>query len=144
MDRNAVAYRANGRVVIAPVVQTSASLGLEIEPQALGVAPDEGSVARALAKALSQSHRLVPQPALSELKTVFQPFLDATSVRSLRAFMKDAQRVSIRITDDQIRLTPQRNIGSQGFEPVSDGAVFIPAGDWEGAAATVLRLLGNP
>jgi len=44
MEKSAVAYRANGIVVIAPVIRTSTGLGLEVEPQALGETPSEEDI----------------------------------------------------------------------------------------------------
>ena len=58
--------------------------------------------------------------------------------------MKDARRISVSVTDGQLKLTPQRSLGSkEGFEPIASDAVFMPVGDWRAAAATVLRLLGQ-
>jgi len=145
MVKSAVAYRANGTIVIAPVVRTTTGLGLEVEPEALGPTPDQESIARALAHAIAQSDRVVAHPAQHEWKGFFQPFLNATGVRSHKAFMADAQRVSVRLVDDQLKLTPQRNLGNKdGFEPVPDDAVLVPENDWNGAAITLLRLLGAP
>lgn len=145
MVKSAVAYRANGTVVIAPVVRTTTGLGLEVEPEALGDAPDGERIARALANALTQSDRLVAHPAQHEWKGFFKPFLHATGVRSHKAFMADAQRVSVRLVDNKLKLTPQRNLGSKdGFEPVPDGAVFVAEDDWDGAASTLLRMLSAP
>lgn len=145
MVKSAVAYRANGTVVIAPVVRTTTGLGLEVEPEALGVAPDQERIAEALAHALAQSDRVVAHPAQHEWKGFFQPFLHAAGVRSRIAFMADAHRVSVRLVDDSLEITPQRNLGSKdGFEPVPDGAVLLPEGDLQRAAVTLLQLLGVP
>lgn len=143
--KSAVAYRTNGTLVLAPVVRTTTGLGLEVDPKCLGATPDEAIVAQALAQALTQSDRIVPHPAQQEWKGFFQPFLEASGVRSHKAFMANAQRVSIRLIDDRLKLTPQRNLGSkEGFEPIPDQAVLLSENDWSGAAATLVRLLDPP
>lgn len=145
MVKSAVAYRANGTVVIAPVIRTTSGIGLEVDPKSLGTAPDQESIAGRLAEALAESDRVVPQPSQDKWKGFFQPFLNAAGVRSHKAFMVDAQRVSIRVVDDQLKLTPQRNLGSKdGFEPMPDQAQVHPANDLHSAAAALLRLLSPP
>ena len=142
MAQSAVAYLAKGNLVIAPVVRTPTGLGLEIDPTNLGTVRDQGSIAAALAYALADSDRVVPHPAQNEWKGFFQPFLAAVGVRSHKAFMEDAQRVSIRIAEDQLKLTSQRNLGSKdGFEAISDAAIFVPLHDFNAAAAALLSLL---
>ena len=143
MEHSAVAYLANGNLIIAPVVRTTTGLGLEVEPNALGSLPDEDGTADALAEALARSARVVPHPAQNEWKGFTEPFQKAAGVRSYKAFMKDAKRVSIRAIEDKLKFTPQRNLGSrEGFEPILDQVVFVPRDDLRGAAATLLRLLG--
>ncbi|MES2903923.1 MAG: hypothetical protein V4696_07040 [Pseudomonadota bacterium] len=140
-----MAYRANGTVVIAPVIRTTSGIGLEVDPIGLGAAPDQETIAGALAEALAQSDRIVAQPAQHEWKGFFQPFLNAAGVRSHKAFMGDAQRVSIRVVDGRLKLTPQRNLGSkEGFEPIPDQAQLHPAKDLNDAAAALLQLLSSP
>lgn len=120
-------------------------VGLEVEPAVLGAAPNEESTARALSHALAQSDRVVPHPAQQEWKGFFQPFLEATGVRSQKAFMAGAQQVSIEAIADHLKLTPMRNLGSNGgFEELVNQAVLLPANDWNGAAATLLRMLEAP
>jgi len=145
MVKSAVAYRANGTVIIAPVIRTTTGLGLEVDPEILGAAPNEERVANALAHALVQSDRVVPHPPQDEWKGFFQPFLKATGVRSHKAFMDGAQRVSIRLVENQLKITPQRNLGSkEGFEPIPDQAVLVPENEPVIAAAALLRLLAAP
>ena len=56
--------------------------------------------------------------------------------------MADARRVSVRLVDDQLKLTPQRNLGAKnGFEAIPDEAELVPVNDWSTAAVTLLRLL---
>ncbi|GLR47198.1 hypothetical protein [Sphingomonas astaxanthinifaciens] len=142
MVKSAVAYRANGKVVIAPVIRTTSGIGLEVDPKSLGAAPDQESIAGTLAEALARSDRVVPQPSRDEWKGLFQPFLTATGVRSHKAFMDGAQRVSIRVLDHQLKLTPGRNLGSkEGFEPIPDQAQLHSADDLHSAAAALLRML---
>lgn len=130
--------------MIAPVVRTTTGLGIEVEPEALGGSPEEERVASALVDALSRSERVVEHPAQFEWKGFFQPFLAATGTRSHKAFMSDAQRVSIRAVADQLKFTPARNLGNrEGFEPIPDDTVIVSANDQKGAAITLLHMLAE-
>lgn len=146
MMRSAVAYRANGNVLIGSVVQTTMGVGLEVEPATIGAVPDVESTARALSHALAQPGRIVPHPAQQDWTQSFRPFLEAAGVRSLNAFMTDAKRVSIEAVADRLELTPTRNLGGrEGFEDLIDRAVSLRADDLKDAAATLLQMLGtNP
>jgi hypothetical protein len=142
MERSAVAYLVNQRLIVAPVVRTTSGLGLEIEPSQVNNPPDEGVLARALDDALAGSDRIVPHPTQDEWKGIFEPFQTVAGVRSLKSFMKDAKRVDIEQADGYLRLTPNRNLGVRdGFEPLSEGAVRLPANDLPHAAMALLRLL---
>jgi hypothetical protein len=142
MIRSAVAYRANGNVLIGSVVQTTMGVGLEVEPAAMGAAPDIESTARALSHALAQSGRIVPHPAQPDWRRSFRPFLEAAGVHNLRAFMMDAKHVSIEAVADQLKLTPARNLGGAGgFEDLIDQALLLRTDDLQGAAATLLHML---
>lgn len=143
MEHSAVAYLANGDLIIAPVVRTTTGLGLEVEPKALGRSPEEVDIADKLAEALADSARVVPHPAQNEWKGFTEPFQKAAGVRSYKAFMKNAQRVSIRAIGSELKLTPQRNLGTrEGFDSVLDQVAFVSRGDLKAAAATLLRMLG--
>jgi len=140
MVQSAVAYSANGKIIVGPVNRTTMGVGLEVDPRVY--LPIVSDLALGIKHALAMSAKVVEHPSQGEWKGFFKPFLDAAGVRSYAAFMKDAKRVSICIVDGQIKITPQRNLGSrQGFEPVSDAAVLIPLDDEQGAASTVLRFL---
>ncbi|WP_194954959.1 hypothetical protein [Sphingopyxis solisilvae] len=140
MVQSAVAYFANGKIIVAPVVRTTTGLGLEVDPSVYAPIPAE--IALGMKEALVKSAVVVEHPPQSEWKNFFKPFQDAAGVRSHAAFMKAAQRVSIRVVDNQIKITPQRNLGSkEGFEPIADAALFFPIGDEHGAALAVLQLL---
>jgi len=143
MENSAVAYFANGHVIIAPVVRTTTGLGLEIEPRSLGASPDINATGAALAAALASSKRIISHPSQDEWKGFFAPFQSAAGVRSYKAFMKEAKRVSVRVIDDHLKLTPQRNLGSkEGFEPIPDEAVVLSLDDMSAAGANLLGLLG--
>lgn len=140
MDQAAVAYSANGKIIVAPVVRTTTGLGLEVDPSVYPPIPTD--IALGMKEALAKSAVIVEHPSQSEWKGFFKPFQDAVGVRNHAAFMKMAQRVSIRVLDNQIKITPQRNLGpKEGFEPIADATVFFPIGDEHGAALAVLQLL---
>jgi len=140
MMKSAVAYCANGTVVVAPVVRTANGLGLEVDPQRLGATPSQADFADALSRALSQSERVIPHPSQHEWKGFFQPFLSAAGVRSLKAFMATARSVSVEKLDGAFIVTPCRNLGTKGgFEPISSQAVSVS--DIERAAEILLEEL---
>lgn len=142
MMKSAVAYCANGTVVIAPVVRTTAGLGLEVDPQRLGATPSQADVAAALSQTLSQSQRVIAHPTQQEWKGFFQPFLSAAGVRSLKAFMATARSVGVEERDGTFVITPCRNLGAkEGFEPISSQAVAVP--DIETAAKIALEKLAH-
>ena len=142
MTRSAVAYRANGRLIIAPIVQTTIGLGVEVDPHCLPAPVDHDALANALAGALARSDRVVPHPLQGEWKGLFQPFLRAAGVRSYRAFMADAQRVGIALDGQQLTLEPQRNLGPrEGFVPVPENAEWVDQDDLHQAAVILQRML---
>lgn len=65
MEHSALAYLANGTLVVAPVIRTTTGLGSEVESSALG-SLDQSSIAEALSKALGRSGRVVPHPRQPE------------------------------------------------------------------------------
>jgi len=143
VTRGAVAYRVNGHWIVAPVVRTTAGLGLGIDPVKLGDAPDDGAVAAALERALAASARIVAHPSREEWAGSFEPFLKAAGVRSHKAFMKAAQCVDVDEGDSGLRLIPNRNLGAAGgFEPVQEQAVLRAHGDVSGAASILKALFG--
>jgi hypothetical protein len=140
MVQSAVAYYANGKIIVAPVVRTTMGLGLEVDPTVY--LPIPADVAAGLTDALARSAVVVDHPTQTEWNGFFKPFQNAAGVRSHAAFMKAAQSVSIYIADDQIEITPQRNLGpKEGFEPIAAAALLFPVEDAHGAASALLRSL---
>lgn len=141
MERSAVAYLARGKLILAPVIRTSTGLGLEVDPVVVGDVTAIGDIARAIGEALASSTRVVPHPAQDQWRGFFEPFQIAVGVRSHKAFMKDARRISIRASGDHLKLTPQRNLGSKGgFEPIPEDAVVLPSLDLDNAAVALANL----
>lgn len=140
LPRSAVVYRVNGKVVVGTTVLARSGFGLDVDPQDLGTEPDLGSIAAALARALSQSGRVVPDPAPHEWKGRFAPFLKAAGVRSFRAFMATARLVTVDEQDGTFTVTPSRNLGTKGgFEGVPSEVQVLP--DLDSAARTIGELL---
>ena len=143
MARSAAVYRVNGKLIVAPIIRTTTGLGLEVDPEVIDLEFGPNALADSIKKALLASDRVVPHPAQDRWKGFFEPFQNAAGVRSYKAFMKDAECVSVRTTNDGLKLTPQRNLGSKaGFEPVSDKVVMLEAEDYGAAATTVLAMIG--
>ena len=142
MDRSAVAYFTNGKLIFAPIIRTTSGLGLEVDPVALDPTSEGRAYANAISEALDSSTRVVPHPSQDQWKGFFEPFQKAAGVRSHKAFMKDAVRVSIRATDDLFELTPQRNLGTKGgFEEIPEAALILSPGDLDGAARALKDML---
>ena len=140
MGKSVAVYRANGRLLVAPMVRSTNGLGLEIDPKDLGECPDEESVEAAIASALAQSERIVPHPEQSEWKGFFNPFLKAAGVRSYKSFMATARSLSVDEECGVLIVTPNRNLGAkEGFEPIVADRQTLP--DLSATAKAVLELL---
>lgn len=141
MEQSAVVYLVNAKIIVAPVVRTTAGVGLEIDPT-LSLALPEELIPKVL-RALEKSTIVVAHPTQSEWKGFFKPFQNIAQVRSHRAFMANAKQISIELVGDQIRIIPQRNLGgAEGFEPMADSAVLVPVANVNEAASELIRLLG--
>lgn len=56
--------------------------------------------------------------------------------------MKDAQRISVREREADLKITPHRDLGAkEGFEPASAEIEILPSKDLSMAAETVLKAL---
>jgi len=142
MERSAVAYRVRDKLIIGSVVRTSTGLGLEVDPVALDIASPDDLVSKAIDQALARSSQVVPHPTQAQWKGFFKPFEVAAGVGSYKAFMSDAQSVSLSANEAELELTPQRNLGTkEGFAPVNPEAVVLPVNDLDRAAATLKALL---
>lgn len=142
MKRSAVAYVSNGNLILAPIVTTSAGVGLEVDPVRLDDPHDAVGFCAAVVNALEGSRRVVPHPLEDEWKGSFRPFQDAAGVRSLKAFMKNARSASIEASEDHIRITPYRNLGNHtGFEEMPDAAIILPPDDMNRAVGALQDLL---
>ena len=141
MEKSAVVYLVNNKIIVASVVLTTAGVGLEIDPT-LSLALPEDLIPNLL-HALEKSTVVVEHPAQREWKGFFRPFQDIAQVRSYKAFMANAKQVSIEWVGDQLKITPQRNLGAtEGFEPMADALVLVPVANANKAASELIRLLG--
>src|SRR5471032_667487 len=102
MDRWVHVYKSNGAVVITSVIRTTTGAGLDVDPIVLGRGPDTLVVSDALSRALENSVRIVSHPAQDEWKSLITPLPKAVGVRSQKAFMKDAQTVSVRVLHERL------------------------------------------
>ncbi|HSG56081.1 MAG TPA: hypothetical protein VLA45_11560 [Paracoccaceae bacterium] len=142
MERSAAVYSTNGKLIVAPVIKTTAGIGLEVDPTTIEDASNIAAIGNCLCDALSRSMRIIPHPAQDQWKGFFEPFQKAAGVRSYKAFMKEAIRIGIRESGTELELTPHRNRGSkEGFEEIPDAAIVLAASDYEGAANALIRLL---
>jgi hypothetical protein len=144
MERSAVVYGINGRLLVAPVVRATTGIGLEVDPARVDQPVNRDALAGALRVALDASEKVVPHPRRDEWPGFFKPFLTAAGVRSFKAFMARAQRVSVYQADGRVTVTPDTNIGAKaGFEPAPQLAEVIEAPDLAAAADAVMRSLAR-
>lgn len=141
MDRAAVIYVINGRLVVGGNAKTTTGLRLNVDPITLpgdASAPEIGAV---VLGRLEQSEVVLPHPAQTEWKGFFDPFLRAGGVRSFKAFMAGAQLIEVDQDGTGFTLTPTRNLGPKdGFEPLAQEALKLTGGASE-IGATVRALI---
>ena len=138
MERSAVVYAINDRLIIGASRRTATGLRLEVEPQTLGGNAGLAELVASLSSALAASMPAAIPPR--DWKGFFDPFLKAAGVRSFKAFMAAAQSVSIDERDGTFVVTPYRNLGpSEGFEPIPSEAATSP--DLETAVSAVVEKL---
>ena len=140
-ERSACVYAVNERLVVAATPKTSVGVHVVRDPIAIAGADDLAALADALTQALAASARVIPHPAQSEWKGSFKPVLKAAAVPSLKVFMASAALVSVEDDGVRLTLTPYRNLGSHGFEPIPSQAEQLDQGDVEATAKAVRRLL---
>jgi len=142
MERRANVYRSNGVVVITSVIRTTMGVGLDADPIVLGGRPDASAIAAALSRALENSLRVVPHPAQNEWKRVANHLPRAVGVRSQKAFMQDAEMVSVSDTDSTMRLARWVNKG-RFFEPDQRGETTLAGNDLAAASETLGRMMAS-
>lgn len=145
VERSAAVYRANGRLLIGPYAKTTEGLTLNAGPVVVcELNAQPGDLAAEICDALSASGRVVPHPARGEWSGGFDAYLKAARVRSYKAFMLGARCVDVQEMNGNLVLTPHRNLGSrEGFEPLSEQALTLPATDLLPVAEAVLALINE-
>ncbi|WHU05013.1 hypothetical protein [Sphingomonas sp. NIBR02145] len=139
MPKRVSIYERSGTVYVVTSHQTQAGFwvddeGVEVLPGAQPV-----DVGNAVEAALARSREGVPTPPPSA--DLSAPLLAAAGVASWNTFAKVAKYVGVRQNGDAIKVTPYRNLGGKdGFDPMQDKAISLPAGD-TGLAATLVRAL---
>lgn len=113
LHHNAVVYRSNGALIVAPIVRSKAGIGLEVEPCLVPQPIDPTLFGAQIEEALASSYRIVSDPGKDG--SGFQPFLRIAKVRSYRAFMRDARRISILKSPEGFLVGEDENRGSKGF-----------------------------
>ncbi len=143
MERSAVAYFTNGRIVIAPISRSVGGHALAGEPRWFGRSAKKTVIADAVVDALARSTGGLPDLSPEQAKRYFIPFQDAADVKNFKTFMRDARSVDIDVAGDAATLTPLENLGVRnGFEAVVENALTVPAGDGAAMAGALLYLLG--
>ncbi len=143
MERSAVAYFTNGRIVIAPISRSVGGHALAGEPRWFGRSAKKTVIADAVVDALARSTGGLPDLSPEQAKRYFIPFQDAADVKNFKTFMRDARSVDIDVAGDVATLTPLENLGVRnGFEAVVENALTVPAGDGAAMAGALLYLLG--
>ncbi|WP_168074239.1 hypothetical protein [Caulobacter sp. SSI4214] len=113
LHHHAVVYRSNGALIVAPIARSKAGIGLEIEPSFVPQPIDARLFGGQIEEALTRSYRFVSDTGKDGFS--FQPFLKIAKVRSYRAFMRDARRISILKSPEGFLVEEDENRGSKGF-----------------------------
>jgi len=139
--QEAVIYRVNGRMLVGAILETSEGIAIEKYPLMLKAHTDL-ELAEAIRGALETSGMIVPHPRNEDWLRLFQPFLAAAGVRSLKAFMRDAASVTVRRDSGAIEIMPTRNMGPrEGFHGLPDAMISVPDDDLVLAAREILAFL---
>jgi len=143
MQQSAVAYFTNGRIIVAPVSRTISGNIIATDPKWFGKSAKKTVIAQAIGDALAASNAGVTDPTPEQWKRQFIPFQDAAAVKNFKTFMRDARRVDLDRSGDQVTLTPSDNLGANnGFETRQDDAKTVRADDGDAVAGALLILLG--
>lgn len=141
MQRAAVVYRINDRLIIGASRRTATGLRLEVEPRAVEADAELPRIVSALSSALDASTPAAVPPG--DWRGFFDPFLKAAGVRTFKAFMAAAQSVDVDEENGAFIVTPNRNLGPKdGFEPIRSRASKVP--DLGSVANALLENLGPP
>ena len=140
MERIAIAYWANKKLVIASLVQTEHGVGLEIDPIKIDHPLEIYQIEDALREAFSGSGRIVRHPRQDEWKGLFDPFLRAAGVRSLKNFMQGAVRLTIRADNERYEVSAYQNLESkEGFKITPEGNTSFSIEDICGVVSFILN-----
>ena len=114
---------------------------MHVNPIVLPVDASGDRIRAQLSDSLRDSERVLPHPAQSEWKGLFDPFLKAAGVRSFRSFMQAASMLMVEQNDTGMAITPMRNAGPRGgFQEILEERMMLP-NDEQAAAEAVLRIL---
>jgi hypothetical protein len=109
-----------------PLAQTTAGVWIGVGPRRrLSISSTDQALGEAVLDVLSHSHGPVDHP--TEWKNLFQPMLELAGVRSLKEFDRGTTVVTVGRTDENIELTPNRQIApGKGYLPRNDEELRLP------------------
>ena len=138
MERSAVVYAVNDRLIVAPNRRTATGLRVQVNPTAIDGSAGPTELSGSISAALDASALTAIPPR--DWKGVFVPFLQAAGVRNMKVFMASARMVDVDERDGTFEVTPNRNLGpKEGFEPIPSETIRLS--DWDAIAPTVLEKL---
>lgn len=125
MKKSAILYERGGALFFRASSLTTTGILVDSEPL-LRIDPRTGSTAigSAVVTVLDAFREEVPHP--TDWTAAALPLLKIAGVRSWHTFMKRSRCVGLVLDSQSLLLTPCRNLGKGGFEPVTHEAIEIP------------------
>ena len=127
-SRVAHVYQLKDRLLIHPLLETTAGVLIAAEPYAtLSLETEAHGLGHAVLAALAHSGRTVPHP--TDWKAMAAPRLKAAGVRSEKAFQTGTRNVFVERDDRGFQVESTRNGGAKGedkgFAPLPD-SIALP------------------
>ena len=120
-------YERRGVLFLVPALQTEDGLWIEQGPCAtLASESHPAAIGQAVLETLSHSGEIIPHPTDWTSVDEDSPVLQAAGIKRWNSFQKGARSMDIGLYGEKLTLTPTRNVGSEGFDHLSDD-VLLPA-----------------
>ena len=124
--RVASLYERRDILFLVPALQTEDGLWIEQGPcTTLPSESDPTEIGRAVLETLSHSGEIIPHPTEWMSVDEDSPVLQAAGIKRWNSFQKGARSIDIGLYGEKLTLTPTKNVGSEGFDHLSDD-VLLP------------------
>jgi hypothetical protein len=130
MTSRAGAYLTGSVILVHPIAQTDAGVGIHVPPVSrLRASATAMEVGAALRAAVGARPAVLPHPDRNSWKMLGDQFLRAAQCRSWRQLQTDAKHCWIRAVDGHISITPLANGGTRGphkgFQPFGASEIRV-------------------